>query len=94
MDEMLEQWEYYTEYIEPDAKYHADFVKPFYPNGSLPKYAIQAVIPRLNSLGQEGWELLQMTPVKMGKNGDVQVHGGELAGWSDAYLCAFKRRKR
>ena len=51
-------------------------------------------MPRLNSLGQQGWELLQMTPVKMGSNGDVQVHGGEYAGWSDAYLCVFKRRKR
>jgi len=94
MDEQPIQWEYYTEYIEADAKQHINFVKPFYPDGSIPKYAIQSTLPRLNSLGQHGWELLQMTPVKMGTNGDVQVHGGEYPAWSDAYLCAFKRIKR
>jgi hypothetical protein len=94
MVENVEQWEYYAEYIEADAKQHTDFVKPFYPDGSIPKYAIEAAIPRLNSLGHQGWELLQMTPVKMGTNGDVQVHGGDYAVWSDAYLCTFKRRKR
>lgn len=94
MAEIPEQWEYYAEYIEADAKQYANFVNPFYPSGVVPKYAIQATLPRLNSLGQQGWELLQMTPVKIGKNGDVQIHGGEYPGWSDAYLCAFKRRKR
>ncbi len=88
------QWEYYTEYITAYVKPEMDFMQQFYPKGKIPKYAVQAILPRLNALGQQGWELVQMTPVILGANGDVEVHGGESRVWSNIYQCVFKRRKK
>ncbi len=66
-------------------------MQQFYPNDQTPKYAIQAVLPRLNTLGEQGWELVQMEPVRVGVNGDVMVSGGETRYWTNVYLCVFKR---
>lgn len=94
MDEMTVQWEHYVELIAPDPQRVMPFVQQFYPPGGVPKYAIQAIIPRLDELGRSGWELVQIQPVIVGQNGDIFVQGGESKYWSNAYLCAFKRVKR
>ncbi len=94
MDEITVQWEHYVELIEADPQRALPFVQQFYSTGGVPAYAIQAIIPRLNDLGQRGWELVQVQPVFVGQNGDIVAQGGEYKYWSHTYLCAFKRIKR
>ena len=53
-------WEHYLELIEADAQQQADFVQSFYPPGSVPRYALQSILPRLNHLGEQGWELVAL----------------------------------
>ena len=51
------------------------------------------MMPELDKLGDQGWELVHMEPVaKVGSKGDVMV-GGESSNWSNAYFCVLKRRK-
>lgn len=84
-------WEHYIELIEADAQQHIEFVQPFYTAGSVPRYAMQSILPRLNHLGEQGWELVQIQPVMIGKNGDVLVGGAMSEKWTRTYLCTFKR---
>ena len=51
-----ERWEYYTEFVEAEITSQAEALIKLYPGLPLPKYAIQATIPRLNELGEQGWE--------------------------------------
>lgn len=84
-------WEHYLELIDADAQQQAEIVQPFYPPGSVPRYAIQAILPRLNHLGEQGWELVQVQPVMVGKNGDVLINGAMSEKWTRTYLCVFRR---
>ena len=84
-------WEHYLELIEADAQQQADFVQSFYPPGSVPLYALQSILPRLNHLGEQGWELVQIQPVMVGKNGDVLIDGAMSEKWTRTYLCVFKK---
>ena len=91
---MRPQWEHHVEYIK--AKTYLpqtqDFLAQYYPKQKIPAYAVEAILPRINELGEQGWELIQMQPVNVGDNGDIQVGGG--SSWTNMYLCAFKRLKR
>jgi hypothetical protein len=98
MDEMADyrpQWEHHIEYITTDARNPQvkDFLATRYPGYDFPKYAAQAAKIRLDELGAHGWELVHMEPVELGVNGDVRI-GGEMASWTNTYLCVFKRLKR
>ncbi|HLZ59893.1 MAG TPA: hypothetical protein VKR06_23335 [Ktedonosporobacter sp.] len=84
-------WEHYVEIIEASSEYHPEYVHQFYPSGNVPMYAIQSIIPRLNALGEQGWELVQTQPVFVGSNGDILIGGSEYKHWSRTYLCTFKR---
>lgn len=88
-----ERWEYHTEFVEAEASQAAAYLALRYPGTTMPKYAVQAVLPRLNELGEEGWELVHMEPVKTGTNADVLMVGS-MDSWTHTYLCVFKRRKR
>jgi hypothetical protein len=92
----MEQWEYFTEFVSADvegpgvreylARYLADWENP-------PKYIPQAMIPYLNTLGQQGWEMVHMQPVAIGDNYDVMTPPADITRrWSNTYFCAFKRR--
>jgi hypothetical protein len=49
------------------------------------------MIPQLNKLGKEGWELVHMEPVpRVGGKEDVQF---DQYSWSNTYFCVFKRRE-
>lgn len=87
------QWEYYVEYIPADSRQNTTFVQQFYPQGNVPIYAVQSALPRLNQLGELGWELVQIQPVVVGNNGDILVCGSDSRHWTNIYLCAFKRYK-
>jgi hypothetical protein len=86
-----ERWEHHVELITANAHYNMPFVQQFYPPQTpIPAFAIQAILPRLNGLGGQGWELVHMQPVRVGSNGDVDVE----SGGTHVYLCSFKRRIR
>ncbi len=57
-------------------------------------YSPQYMIALLNSMGEEGWELIHMEPVaNVGVNHDV-LFVGEARSYSNRYFCVFKRRKQ
>ena len=88
-----EKWEYYTQFVEADASVAADYLNQKYPGVAFRKFAIQAILPQLNQLGEQGWELIHMEPAQVGNNGDVGLWG-ETRTWTHSYFCVFKRRKR
>jgi hypothetical protein len=91
---MSEQWQYYTTFLYADAERQRDFLEGRWPSGQLPKYAAESMIPELDELGAEGWELVHMEPVGgVGKKGDVSFTRGygTMTVWSNAYFCVFKR---
>ena len=63
-----------------------------FPDKTFPRYAVQASLPRLNATGVQGWELVRMVPVIIGKNGDVEITAA-VDKWTYTYFCVFKRRK-
>lgn len=88
------KWEYLTKYIKADVKNDGvkDFLKSFRPNWkNPPAFTPEAMMPELDTLGDQGWELVHMEPVaRVGKKGDVYFGAGE---WSNTYFCVFKRQK-
>ena len=87
----MQQWEYYSTLIEALMEEIDIQHEPTIPVDNHPKYSPYALIPELNALGEKGWELISMMPVKPGRNHDVVLPGaGELA-WARHYLCVFKR---
>jgi hypothetical protein len=90
--EQNERWEHFVELITADSQYETPFVQQFYPQGRVPVFAIQSILPRLNHLGEQGWELVHIQPVRTGNNGDIMIEAGGAREWTNVYLCAFKRR--
>lgn len=92
----MERWEYLTKFVRADA--NATGVKEFFqqyrPNWkNPPPYAPEAMMPELDDLGAQGWELVHMEPVaRVGSKGDVFFTGASNE-WSNTYFCVFKRRK-
>ena len=89
----MEQWEYSTEFVWADTRDEgaSEFLQTNYPDwNNPPPYVPQAMIPYFNSRGKEGWEMVHMQPVFVGKNYYVMSAGS--GGWGNAYFCAFKRR--
>lgn len=92
----MQQWEYLTMFFEADAESERDFLEKLRDwKEGIPKYTPEALIPRLNALGEQGWELVHMQPVAVGVHGDVLMHdtGGATRFWTKRYFCAFKRPK-
>jgi len=84
------RWQYKTLILWADADRLQDQLRPF-SNENLPRYAPEALMPALDALGSEGWELVHMQPVYVGANADVLIHGMSERMWSNAYFCVFKR---
>jgi hypothetical protein len=90
-----ERWEYCTEFVGAEAHKQVEFLQQKYPGSTFSKFAVQAAIPRLNELGDEGWELFHMEPVLLGTNADVRfLSGNDINAYTHTYFCVFKRRKR
>ncbi|MFN8466331.1 MAG: DUF4177 domain-containing protein [Caldilineaceae bacterium] len=53
-----------------------------------PVYTSEALIPQLNYYGRQGWELVSLQPVQIGKDGEVRATSG-----TNSYLAVFKRRQ-
>jgi len=93
----MEKWEYLTQFVwaNIENKEAREYIEQSWPDYQPARYSPETMIPRLNALGEKGWELVHMQPVgAVGKNRDVGFIAGEgLPRWSNAYFCVFKRRK-
>ncbi len=91
----MEQWEYFTTFVWADLNIHKnDFVAMFPDVENTPLYDPRTMIPELDSLGKQGWELVHMEPVIVGKNHDICMGSTEQTSvrpWTNAYFCVFKR---
>jgi hypothetical protein len=89
----MDQWEYWPTYIEASATKTEikEFLKSKVPGLKKPaKFMAESMMPQLNEMGAQGWELVHMEPVPaLGKRGDVLFGSRE---WSNVYFCVFKRR--
>ncbi len=87
----MQEWEYHTQFMF--ARVDREFREMMPPDVDLAKFAPQTMIPELNELGSQGWELVHMEPVFVGRNDDVLIHDSESDGrqWSNGYFCVFKR---
>ncbi len=92
----MEQWEYLPIHIEAQAntKEMKEFLKRQMPDvKKFPRYMPQAMMPELNELGAQGWELVHMEPIaRVGNKADVYFNGAD-SKWSNVYFCVFKRKK-
>lgn len=86
----LQRGQYKTLFVQADAERVREQLNPF-ATEELPKYAPQALMPELDALGNEGWELVHMQPVYVGSNADVLMHGMNERLRSNVYFCVFKR---
>lgn len=78
--------------MEAEAKQEEDFLRQMRDwKNDIPAFAPEALIPRLDALGQQGWELVHMQPIISGGRGDILVHSDGMRYWTNTYFCVFKR---
>jgi hypothetical protein len=90
----MQRWEYLTIFVKADAKREEAFLRELRDwKDGMPIHTPEAMIPELNALGADGWELLHMQPVVVGKNSDVLIadNGSGGRSWASQYFCVFKR---
>ncbi len=91
----MPQWEYLTLHLQAEAKSQLEELRKLFPDrDSFYDYSPMALIPQLDELGEEGWELISIQPVFPGEQGNVMVNAAgpaEHYGWTHTYFCAFKR---
>lgn len=86
----MEKWEYLSTFLEANAKdkQAKQYIKDTF-GKKAKRHSPESMIPELNKLGTEGWELIHMEPVpNVGGKEDVQFSTGT---WSNNYFCVFKR---
>jgi hypothetical protein len=89
----MEQWEYLSVFLQAQVKDKTtrEMIKKRFSKKAR-RYSPESLIPELDKLGSEGWELVHMEPIaKVGGNEDVLMDTGSR--WTNAYFCVFKRRK-
>lgn len=90
----MEQWEYWPTYLEAKAnkKEMKEYLKSKVPDLKRPpKFMVESLMPQLNEMGEQGWELVHMEPVPgLDNRGRARFGGRE---WSNVYFCVFKRRR-
>lgn len=88
----MERWEYQTRFMEAKAKKREvrRFIKTSFGKRAK-RYSPESLIPELNELGEEGWEVIHMEPVpRVGGKEDFRFFGDN---WSNVYFVVLKRRK-
>ncbi len=83
---MATRWEYWSGILDASVqrKTKDSYTAP------AARYSPQHLIPQLNALGEEGWELVHMEPVYTGSNEDILIHD-TMRNWTSAYFCVLKR---
>ncbi len=92
MEEPAGQWEYITEmvYANADDPNIRKFLRERWPEvKSWPKYSVEALIPRLNAFGKNGWELVTLQPVALGEKQDVLMTG-DRSFWTECLSCRLQ----
>ncbi len=89
------QWEYQTVFLQAEARLEQDFLEGLRDwKDGIPQYPPEALIPRLNALGADGWELIHIQPVVTGGKADVLLMDNSNSRvWAYTYFCVFKRGK-
>lgn len=87
----MEQWEYLTMFVQANSSSATrEYVERRF-NRKPRRHSPESMIPALDELGAQGWELVNMQPVaRVGRKEDVQLASSD---WSSQYFCVFKRRK-
>jgi hypothetical protein len=89
------QWEYQVVLLEADAKLQQEYLARIaLPGEQIKKFDIRAILPELNTLGAQGWELVSFEPVNVGRNGDIQLFAYGTTYYAHTFMCTFKRRVR
>lgn len=86
----MAQWEYLTTFVEARAtdKQMKQFIKERFDKKPR-KHSPESMIPELNELGKQGWELVHMEPLpRVGGKEDILF---DNHNWSSSYFCVFKR---
>ncbi|MBN2471748.1 MAG: hypothetical protein JXN59_13590 [Anaerolineae bacterium] len=83
---MTTRWEYWTGILDASIQRKTKDTTTI----SAARYSPQHLIPQLNALGDEGWELVHMEPVYTGSNEDILMHD-TMRNWTSAYFCVLKR---
>ncbi len=89
------QWEYMTTFLDAEARFEEAYLQQLRDwKEGIPMYTPEALVPRLNAYGEQGWELLSMQPVGVGRHYDVLAQDGSGNRlWTHSYFCVFKRAK-
>jgi len=88
----MEQWEYLTLFLEARVqdKDMRQYIETRF-NKKPKKFSPESMIPRLNQLGEQGWEMIHIEAVgRVGRQENVQ---DDPYAWSNTYFCVFKRPK-
>jgi hypothetical protein len=89
-----QKWEYLTVFVKAEAANVKDFLEEKWDwKSGIPRNTPEAMIPRMDAYGDEGWELVHMQPVMAGNNADILAadSGRGMASWTSTYFCVFKR---
>jgi len=89
------RWEYLTTFLQADARLEEAFLTEMRDwKGGIPPFTPEALMPRLNAYGEQGWEVISMQPVGVGSKGDVLMQDGSgNRFWTSTYFCVFKRAR-
>jgi hypothetical protein len=93
----FDRWEYTSTFLRADIDGNGarEYAARRWPSGrEFKQYSPEAMIPELDGYGRDGWELINMEPVMVGKNADVGFPSGgnfPRTAWSNVYFCVFKR---
>ncbi|HYO87447.1 MAG TPA: hypothetical protein VER79_02305 [Candidatus Limnocylindrales bacterium] len=88
----MQPWEYLTTFVEAQAEREQEYLLQTRSwKSGVPRNTPEAMIPQMNALGAQGWELVHMEPVVVGKNADILIHTDNTNKWTSTYFCVFKR---
>ena len=88
----MQAWEYRTLFLQAEAEREMAFLTELYSfKEGIARNTPEAMIPQLNAIGAQGWELIHMEPVVVGRNADVLMHSDNSNKWTSTYFCVFKR---
>jgi hypothetical protein len=89
------KWEYRTVILSANANETETkaYLRSIWSGWEPPRHAPQALIPKLNEYGANGWELVHIQPVFLDEDANIFIHGGPTAG-DDAITGMIKARAR
>jgi hypothetical protein len=72
------KWEYRTTvfYAKANDPETRAYLRSVWSSWEPPLHAPQALIPKLNDYGADGWELVHIQPVHLDEDANVLIHGG------------------